>query len=85
MTYPRLGKTFNFSCLEKIFNFSLFSAAAAGGPAGPEGGQCDLRSSVNNLLEAMQNLLGGLHLPEIPQDDDADDDDDDGDDDVNWQ
>jgi len=40
----------------------------------------DLRSSVNNLLEAMQNLLGGLHLPEVPQDassEGADDDDDD--------
>jgi len=39
----------------------------------------DLRSSVNNLLEAMQNLLGGLHLPEVPQDassEGADDDDD---------
>ena len=59
----------------------FFRAAAVGGA---EGGQGDLRSSVNNLLDAMQNLLGGLHLPELPQDAD-DDDDDDGDDDVNWQ
>ena len=43
----------------------------------------DLRSSVNNLLEAMQNLLGGLHLPEVPQD--ASSEGNSEDDDVAWQ
>jgi hypothetical protein len=26
----------------------------------------NLRNSVNTLYEAMQNLLGNLHLPEVP-------------------
>ena len=43
----------------------------------------DLRSSVNNLLEAMQNLLGGLHLPEVPQD--ASSEGASEDDDIAWQ
>ena len=34
---------------------------------GAEGGG-DLRRSVTTLLDAMQDLLGGLHLPEIPND-----------------
>ena len=34
---------------------------------GAEGGG-DLRQSVTTLLDAMQDLLGGLHLPEIPND-----------------
>lgn len=60
-------------------------AAAAAAAAGGAGG--DLRSSVNNLLEAMQNLLGGLHLPEVPLDASiSDNSDDNGDDDeVGWQ
>ena len=49
--------------------------------AAPEGAG-DLRSSVTNLLDAMQNLLGGLHLPELPQDADASDE---SDDDEEWQ
>ena len=39
------------------------------GAAGGEGeGEGDLRGSVTTLLDAMQNLLGGLHLPELPND-----------------
>jgi len=38
----------------------------AHGVAGGEDG--DLRGSVTTLLDAMQNLLGGLHLPELPND-----------------
>ena len=34
---------------------------------GAEGGG-DLRRSVTTLLDAMQDLLGGLHLPELPND-----------------
>ena len=36
-------------------------------PEGAEGGG-DLRRSVTTLLDAMQDLLGGLHLPELPND-----------------
>ena len=32
------------------------------------GEEGDLRGSVTTLLDAMQNLLGGLHLPELPND-----------------
>ena len=60
---------------KKNYNFYFFRAAA------PEGAG-DLRSSVTNLLDAMQNLLGGLHLPELPQDADASDE---SDDDADWQ
>lgn len=57
----------------------MAEAAAAGGAGG------DLRSSVNNLLEAMQNLLGGLHLPEVPQDASiSDNTDNDDNEDVDW-
>ena len=59
-----------------FFTKFIFSRAAA-----PEG-TGDLRSSVTNLLDAMQNLLGGLHLPELPQDADASED---SDDDADWQ
>ena len=67
-----------FKKKKKIFFtiFIYFFRAAA-----PEGAG-DLRSSVTNLLDAMQNLLGGLHLPELPQDADASDE---SDDDADWQ
>lgn len=55
---------------------------AAGGNDNTEG-QGDLRRSVTTLLDAMQDLLGGLHLPEVPNDADASADSDDEDD--NWQ
>jgi len=54
------------------------------GAVGNPEGAGDLRSSVTNLLDAMQNLLGGLHLPELPQDADASDDSEE-DDDAEWQ
>lgn len=44
----------------------------------------DLRASVNHLYEAMQDLLGNLHLPEIPHDG-ADSEDSDDEQDPNWQ
>ena len=59
-----------------LYLYYVFCRAAA-----PEGAG-DLRSSVTNLLDAMQNLLGGLHLPELPQDADASDE---SDDDEEWQ
>ena len=58
----------------------FFYFRAVGNPEGAG----DLRSSVTNLLDAMQNLLGGLHLPELPQDADASDDSEE-DDDAEWQ
>ena len=57
------------------------SGAAGGG----QEGHGDLRVSVNNLLEAMQNLLGGLHLPEVPQDADASGNSEDEAGDEGWQ
>ena len=63
-----------FSKIFLKFTFYFIFRAVAG-----QENPGDLRSSVNNLLEAMQNLLGGLHLPEVPQDassEGADDDDD---------
>ena len=62
--------------MKKAHQFDFIFRAEGGG---------DLRSSVNNLLDAMQNLLGGLHLPELPQDADASDNSDDDVDDANWQ
>ena len=55
-------------------------AAAADGAHG--GG--DLRWSVTTLLDAMQDLLGGLHLPELPNDGAASADSE-NDDDDDWQ
>ena len=65
---------------EKYF-FLFFTNFISSRAAAPEG-TGDLRSSVTNLLDAMQNLLGGLHLPELPQDADASED---SDDDADWQ
>ena len=49
-------------------------AAVAGAGAGPgEGGGADLRHSVNNLLDAMRDLLGNLQLPEVEAGDEASD------------
>ena len=64
--------------LPLIFDSYLHFRAVAG-----QENPGDLRSSVNNLLEAMQNLLGGLHLPEVPQD--ASSEGASEDDDVAWQ
>ena len=47
-------------------------------------GSADLRRSVTTLLDAMQDLLGGLHLPELPNDGAASADSE-NDDDDNWQ
>ena len=51
--------------------------------AGAQGGG-DLRRSVTTLLDAMQDLLGGLHLPELPNDGAASADSE-NDDDDDWQ
>jgi len=63
------------------------AAAAAGGAgvgedAGDDGGAASLRASFNSVYEAMQDLLGNLHLPEIPQDGA---DSEDSDDEYEWQ
>ena len=58
-------------------------ADGAEGVPGAEGGG-DLRRSVTTLLDAMQDLLGGLHLPEIPNDGAASADSE-NDDDDDWQ
>ena len=42
----------------------------------------DLRQSVNSLYEAMQDLLGNLHLPEVPHEGA---DSEDSDDENEWQ
>ena len=50
-------------------------AGAATGQAGGAGGAggADLRHSVNNLLDAMRDLLGNLQLPEVEAGDEASD------------
>ena len=48
-------------------NISLLSHRTQGAEA-VVGEKGDLRGSVTTLLDAMQNLLGGLHLPELPND-----------------
>lgn len=58
-------------------------ADGGGQVEGAEGGG-DLRRSVTTLLDAMQDLLGGLHLPEIPNDGAASADSE-NDDDDDWQ
>ena len=49
---------------------------------GDGGGAASLRASFNSVYEAMQDLLGNLHLPEIPQDGA---DSEDSDDEYEWQ
>ena len=69
-----------------LFCAILYSNDAAGAAGGEgQGQQGDLRRSVTTLLDAMQDLLGGLHLPEVPNDADVDSDEEDVDDDPNWR
>ena len=58
------------------------AGAGAGEDAGGDGGAASLRASFNSVYEAMQDLLGNLHLPEIPQDGA---DSEDSDDEYEWQ
>ena len=58
------------------------AAAVAGEDAGNDGGAASLRASFNSVYGAMQDLLGNLHLPEIPPDGA---DSEDSDDEYEWQ
>ncbi len=73
------------SCNNDCTTKYVVARDAANGPegAGGGGGGTDLHSRFNSLYEAMQDLLGNLHLPEIPQQDGADSED--SDDEYEWQ
>ena len=45
---------------------ALPEVEAPAGAEGGAGGGADLSNSVNNLLDAMRDLLGNFQLPEIP-------------------
>ena len=58
------------------------AGAGVGEDGGNDGGAASLRASFNSVYEAMQDLLGNLHLPEIPQEGA---DSEDSDDEYEWQ